>query len=144
MIEENDLICVNGTDLCEGVITRFRKTINSTEQSVLDYFIVCKQFFKLILKMMVDEQRKYPLTKYSTRGGKKEVKESDHNPLFLKLQLKWSTLNKKSENRNEIFNFKNSDEFLAFQTETENNVELLQCLEDETNLNDSASKWMKT
>ena len=47
-IEENDLVCVNGTDLCEGVITRMRKTVNSTERSVLDYFIVCRQFLKLI------------------------------------------------------------------------------------------------
>ena len=132
MIEENNLICVNGTDLCERIITRFRKTINTTERSVIDYFIVCKQFFNLNLKMIVDEDRKYSLTKYSTRGGQKEVKESDHNPLFLKLHLKWRGLNKKTENWKEIFNFRHSDHFKIFQTETENNEELLKCFEDET------------
>ena len=28
MITKNDLIVVNATDICSGVITRFRKTIN--------------------------------------------------------------------------------------------------------------------
>ena len=44
VIEDNDLIVVNGTDLCEGVITRFRKTINECEESVIDFFIVCRRF----------------------------------------------------------------------------------------------------
>ena len=44
VIEENDLIVVNGTDVCKGLITRFRKTKNSIEKSVLDYFLVCRQF----------------------------------------------------------------------------------------------------
>ena len=39
VIEENNLVCVNSTDLCQGVITRYRKTVNSTEKSVLDYFV---------------------------------------------------------------------------------------------------------
>ena len=51
VVEDNDLIVVNATALCEGTITRFRKTINREEKSVLDYFIVCRRFFMLIIKM---------------------------------------------------------------------------------------------
>ena len=39
VIEDNDLIVVNGTDLCKGIVTRYRQTKNSTEKSVLDYFL---------------------------------------------------------------------------------------------------------
>ena len=31
VILENDLVVVNGSDICQGTITRFRKTINKTE-----------------------------------------------------------------------------------------------------------------
>ena len=48
VIEENDLIVVNGTAKCDGVITRYRKTINGVEESVIDFFIVCRQFFNLV------------------------------------------------------------------------------------------------
>ena len=78
---ENDLIVVNSKELCTGTITRYRKTINSEERSVLDYFIVCRQFYNMVFKMTVDEERKYCLTKYSTKTGSKKCKESDHNTL---------------------------------------------------------------
>ena len=34
IVEENNLIVVNGTSLCEGTITRYRETTNSIEESV--------------------------------------------------------------------------------------------------------------
>ena len=65
IVEENNLVVVNGTSKCEGVITRYRKTINSVEESVLDHMIVCDLFFKLITKMTIDESGTYALTKYT-------------------------------------------------------------------------------
>ena len=79
LLYENDLIVVNSLDLCDGKITRYRKTTKRTEKSILDFFIVCKSFLSLITNMIVDEARKYSLTKFSTKNGQKSVKESDHN-----------------------------------------------------------------
>ena len=73
LVEENGLIVVNGTDLCKGVITRYRKTTIKTEESVLDFFIVCEKFFTYNTSMLVDEARKFPLTKFCT-------KTSERNP----------------------------------------------------------------
>ena len=70
-IQDNNLIVVNATNLCEGLITRIRKTILNTEKSILDYFIVCRDMFKKIERMKIDEERFYTLTKYSTTKGKK-------------------------------------------------------------------------
>ena len=42
-IEENDLIFVMGL-LCVKELQLVSKTVNSAEQSVFDYFIVCKSF----------------------------------------------------------------------------------------------------
>ena len=54
IVSENGLIVVNGSDLCSGVITRYGKTSTRTEQSVLDFFIVCEKFFTYITSMAVD------------------------------------------------------------------------------------------
>ena len=44
-------------DKCFGIITRFKKTKRGTEESVIDYFVVCPELFQNIVKMMIDEQR---------------------------------------------------------------------------------------
>ena len=79
VINNNDLIEVNGSELCVVTITRQRKTVLRDEKSVLDYFIVCKNFFKLIKKMKVDKEKKFIFCSYSKRQGILNIKESDHN-----------------------------------------------------------------
>ena len=49
-VEENDLVVVNGSNLCQGVIIRYRKTVNSEEKSVIDFFVVCRKLFFQKLK----------------------------------------------------------------------------------------------
>ena len=79
ILSDNNLIVVNGQSLCEGSITRYRKTAVREESSILDHFIVCEEMFKYIKRMNVDETGIYSLTKYSnTSGTKVSVKESDH------------------------------------------------------------------
>ena len=124
VIEENDLIVVNGTDLCKGIITRYRQTKNSIEKSVLDYFLVCRKFYNLIMSLMIDEDRIYALTKYSNKNGKIDVKESDHNGLILKIKSNWNTSVHDKSERVEIYNYKNKDDFQKFQEESEDNEEL--------------------
>ena len=72
--------------------------------------------------MVVDEEKKYSLNKFSSRKGEKIITESDHNMLILQLNLRWSSLYKSS--RLEIYNFNNKDDFKNYQLLTENNVEL--------------------
>ena len=85
---ENDLIVVNGLEICEGKITRFQETVNRTEQSIIDFFVICRRFLPFVNKMVVDEERKHVLTKFCTKRGVKSIKESDHNTLILELNQK--------------------------------------------------------
>ena len=57
LVTRQNLIVVNSTDKCFGIITRFKKTKRGTEESVIDYFVVCQELFQNIVKMLVDEQR---------------------------------------------------------------------------------------
>ena len=144
IITQNDLTVVNGTHLCHGLITRFRKTVIATEKSVIDFFIVCREFFTMVVSLRIDEDRAFTLTKFSGKTGNINRKESDHNGLELKMNIKWKTNNKKKEERIEILNYKNQDNFSLFKEKTENNYEL-KCIfdDEEEDLNFLANIWMK-
>ena len=72
MVERYNLVVINGTDKCSGVITSMRKKGNKIEKSVIDYFIVCQSLFQMFVKMDVDENRKLGLTKFA-RNNKERV-----------------------------------------------------------------------
>ena len=79
---------------------KIQKTINSTEESVLDHFIVCKDFLKFVINMTIDEAGKYRLTKYTNKTGNVTcTKESDHRTLILKIRYKWAHHNVKKDKR---------------------------------------------
>ena len=129
VLKENSLTVVNGTDLCTGVITRIRKTTVRTEESVIDFFIVCEKFLALVTKMIIDEERKFVLTKFSTKNGEKSIKMSDHNLLILELDLRWSSM-EETDQRQEIFNFKDEENFHKFEMLTESNDDLDKCFDN--------------
>ena len=99
IVNENGLIVVNSSDICEGLITRKRKVLNTTEESILDYFIVCSRFFRCIKKMKIDEDRIYSLGSFSKSKGGSKFTESDHNMLFLELDCSLNTAVKNEEQR---------------------------------------------
>ena len=68
---ENELVLVNGKSLCKGSITRYRKTVNGIESSILDHFIVCCEMFSFVAEMIVDEEGTYSFTKYANKSGTK-------------------------------------------------------------------------
>ena len=51
----SDLSVVNSMNICEGLITRSRSTVNRDEKSVIDFFIVCKRMKQFIERMIIDE-----------------------------------------------------------------------------------------
>ena len=64
---------------CSGIITRMKKTKRGTEESVIDYFIVCEELFESVVKMEIDEKRRYTLSRFYKSKNKTSVVESDHN-----------------------------------------------------------------
>ena len=69
-VKNNNLVIGNASDLCEGTITRSRKTVNGHEKSVIDYFVMCQELFLLLKSMKIDESRMFVLTRYSKNNGK--------------------------------------------------------------------------
>jgi hypothetical protein len=145
VVDENDLIVVNGTEKCSGLITRHRTTVNGVEESVIDFFIVCRRFFDMINSLLIDEKRIYCLTKFSSKTGNKNIKESDHNMFILNMNISWDTAFEDTVERNEIYNYKNKDDFENFKEMTSDNSALRNCFnEDEEDLNTACNRWFST
>ena len=109
--ERQNLTILNTMDLCKGVITRERVTVNNIERSVIDYVIVCEAMKNYVEEMKIDEDRIYALKKY----GKKTV-TSDHNILFSRFSIQYKL--KKPTCRNEIFLLKDKKSQENFLKET--------------------------
>ena len=107
IIERRNLILCNGTDKCSGTITRKRVTRNRCEQSAIDMVIVSSDMKEHLESMHIDEERKHVLSKiYKTKNGV-NVKESDHNTILTKFNLKIDV--SKDDKKTEVFNLKNKE-----------------------------------
>ena len=136
------LTCVNSLQLCEGLITRIRKTKNGTELSVLDVFVVCDKMLPFIKKIIIDEARTHVLTNFNPIKKGVRAIETDHNTEILELELSYQ---KKKPERKEVFNFKNQECQNAFFEITSETTTLSGCFENENlTFEEQALKWDKT
>ena len=59
---------MNSLQLCDGLITKKRKTEQRYEESVLDLFLVCDKMFPFVTKLDVNVQGNHQLTNLSHKG----------------------------------------------------------------------------
>ena len=140
LVESFNLLVVNSTEKCHGLVTRMKKVKNKIEESVIDYFIVCQDFFTFINMMTIDSERKFVLTKYTRKRDKSFITESDHNIMILDMKIPWES--KMKEDRVEIFNLRNMDCQKEFYKNTNNGNKLTECLINKT-VREGGKLWMK-
>ena len=58
------LTLINSLPLCEGIVTRMRKTTKGVEKSCIDVFVACSKILPFIRKMRIDEKRENTLTNF--------------------------------------------------------------------------------
>ena len=125
-----------------GLITRKCDLKNDkSEQSVIDFVIVSADLQKHVVSFEVDEAKKCVLTNITRENNKVVRKESDHNTMFTKFELKWS----KNVNKNkiEIFNFKDKEGQDNFRALTTNNTILSSIFDSEKDVDILAKKFLK-
>ena len=69
--------------------------------------------------------------KFATKSGEKSVKESDHNTLFLHLEIPQKLEEKEKDKRQTIFNFNDKEAFQRFFYKTNENKQLQNCFRNE-------------
>ena len=133
-------ISSNGQILIDIVKRNGLKTKVSEEKSVIDYYIVCAKFFCLIRSMEIDEERKYVLTKYSTRMGNQSICESDHNVLVCRLNIRWDT--KTAVKRKEICHLKDFEGLRLFSENSSNTPKLVELSQHSNDILADSDKWL--
>ena len=134
------LIVVNHLDLCQGLITRRRKTSKGLEEAVLDFFVICNRISRFIVKMTVDEEKQFVLSRYGKEKGKYIKKDSDHNTMILDMDISYFL---KKPDRIELFNFKDTEGQHNFKKLTTETSEFSKCFEDDAPLLDQIDNWQK-
>ena len=81
-----------------------KRVKNKVEESIIEFFLVCQDFYIFINSMVVDTERNFVLTKFTKKKEKCYVTESDHNPMILDIDIPW--ISKIKEDRIEKFNLR--------------------------------------
>ena len=71
LVDRLNLFIVNSWENCEGLITIERSTVLGTEKSIIDYIIVCSRLRDCLDKMLIDDERRFSLTNYAIKNGKR-------------------------------------------------------------------------
>ena len=132
-----NLSVVNANPICEGKITRIRHTKERTEESILDFFIVCNQILSLLTKMIVDIKGEISMTRY--RG---KVVKSDHRMLKLEVNLEFHK--EKKHDRVEVFNVRNVKCQKVFWEYTSKDNMLSKCFNSQDeDINIQFKRWQR-
>ena len=133
-----DITVCNSLETCEGLITRYRKTVNSVQRAVLDFFLCCNRLRPFIKKMKIDEDGEIALTNLKPAKEGNKAKPSDHAVLEIEFNLKFS---KEKPERIEVFNFKNKVSQVKFFQQTSNTKCLSNCFKEDGQVNKQTIKW---
>ena len=77
-------------DKCKGKITRRRITSKVKEESIIDFVLGCEDIVNMTQELVIDEEKKYVLTKYTKTKKGVKIQESDHNSLITHLKATWN------------------------------------------------------
>ena len=131
---------VNSLNVCEGLITRKRKTIPRTEVAALDFFLVNSVMLPFIEQMKIDVIDEFTLANHAQnrKNGKSVI--SDHRPLILKLNLEFT---KMRPQRLEQYNFKSEECRKLFTEITESTTKLTECCKNNFSNKGKGEMWQK-
>ena len=140
IIERHNLIVGNASSKCSGTITRRRTAINRNEKSVIDFVLFSSDLKKHFVKMHIDEERNFVLTRIrKTKNGNKE-KESDHNTIITEFLC---TVTPKEEMKEEVYNLKNKECQNKFKTYTSTTNMLSSTVDGNGTVNDITNRLIK-
>ena len=94
-----------------------------------------------LTKLTIDEERKFCLSNFAQKKKNGRVVESDHNTMIADFAI---SVQKRKQDRVEIFNFRNKSCQQLFKKETDDNLQLIECFENDSPFEVQSKQWMKT
>ena len=93
--------------------------------------------------MMIDEARKFTLTKYATTKGGRKKTRSDHNPMVCNFSINYEK-DRSGLKRKEIFNLKSSECQKQFFEATNAGFKFQKCFDGNNKLESKFNRFFKT
>ena len=138
LMRNPDLIILNSESLCEGLITRSRVANGKTENSIIDFVIVCDKVLPFVDRLLIDEKKIYALSNYSRKG---KIVHSDHNSLVTKVNLKFDH---QKPIRKTIFNYREENGMYLFKKKTSHSKQFLNIFNNKKlSFKNKTRKWIK-
>ena len=81
--QHENLILLNSTNLCEGVITRNRTANDNIEKSVIDFVIISGDLLPLVTSMIIDENREFSIERIRKYNGKTVVTPGNNTEILV-------------------------------------------------------------
>ena len=129
---------VNALPICEGLITRKRKSHCLNEKSILGLFIVCERVLPFVTKMNVNVKGEHQLRNFKGISNRRKVTESDHSKIELEVSIQYEI---QKPQRVEAFNFKNIDCQEVFKEITTITSTLSDCFKSEEPFQIQIKNW---
>ena len=141
IIKRQSLGVGNGSSKCQGTITRKRITKKKTEESAIDIVLFKNDLEEEFETMIIDEDKKYVLTKIKkTKKGPKN-KDSDHNVIMAEFNCEFT---KDDQNtKEEIYNLKNIECQKKFRQYTSNTKMLSTVFDADEELDTLVIRFLK-
>jgi hypothetical protein len=141
VVKRNALIVINGLNKgVKGAVTRRRITVNSREESIIDFVMISPDLLNEFEEMVVDEEKNYALTKIIKRKANTVMTQSDHNVMISKFSMTWNNEETKKE---EVLNLKDKECQKRFKDETTNTKKLSEVFDTEEDLEKQTKKFLK-
>ena len=126
---------LNRSDKCQGKITRRRNKGNKVEEAILDFALVSDELLQFFDKMIIDEEKKFPLTSYLNR----KVTHSDHSTIIIDFDIKFK---KQKPDRVEQFNLRDKEGQEKFKNILNSENNLARCFENADDLETQCERWL--
>ena len=134
---------LNCSPLFRGSITRQRVTPKREEKSVLDYVITCEKMYQILEYLVIDEDRTFSLTKYTSTKVTQKIVKSNHNIMFAIFNIQYQNLNGKKP-RQEVFILKNRECQEIFAEESANNLKFRKCVKSDKTFSSKCKTFFKS
>ena len=97
---------MNALNRCKGLATRIRNKDGKIEESIIDFFVVCKRVLHHVTDVIIDNKRNNTITNYRGKKRGRKAVDSDHMTLILNLNL---NILPQKQQKIQMLDFKNSE-----------------------------------
>ena len=143
ILKRNALTVINSLPTkCSGLITRSRITKKVKEISIIDFVIGCEEMSQMINSLVIDEEKKYVLTKFTKTKNGMKIQESDHNSLITNINATWHK--KRNIKPIEMYDLKDQEGLKKFKAMTSKDNFLSEVFqEEEKNIEVKTKQFLK-